>query len=71
LELVDIVTNAVRRALMGNLQMDAWKRLPSLMIHRNSHYIAMLALTNMAAASNRSYMAALQHFSHGGKIMLK
>lgn len=71
LELVDIVTNAVRRALMGNLQMDAWKRLPSLMIHRNSHYIAMLALTNMTAANNRNYMAVLQYFSYGGKIMVK
>jgi hypothetical protein len=70
LELADIVTNAVRRAMMGNLQIDGWRHVPCLMIHRKFHYIAMIALTNKDAPSNPGYMPVLHHFEHGGKSLL-
>jgi hypothetical protein len=45
LELVDIITNAVRRALRGNLQQTGWGRIPQLMIHRGKReYISLLSL---------------------------
>lgn len=34
LELVDIITNALRRALMGNLQESGWQNLPEIIIRR-------------------------------------
>lgn len=36
LELVDIVTNALRRALMGNLQENGWHNLPEIIIRRQT-----------------------------------
>ena len=39
LEMVDILTNATRRALVGNLGKEGWANIPRLMIHRNNHYI--------------------------------
>ncbi|WP_288586636.1 hypothetical protein [uncultured Methylobacterium sp.] len=44
LELVDIVSNAVRRALKGNLNEGGWGLIPSLMIRRPRHYISVVAL---------------------------
>jgi hypothetical protein len=35
LELVDIISNATRRAINGNLQKQGWGRIPELMIHRS------------------------------------
>lgn len=45
LELVDIVTNATRRALQGNLQFSGWCRVPRLMIHRRGQYLRLVHLT--------------------------
>jgi hypothetical protein len=45
LELVDIITNATRRALRGNLQQKGWGRIPQLMVHRGKReYISLLSL---------------------------
>jgi hypothetical protein len=44
LELVDIITNATRRAIVGNLGKEGWKRIPELMIHRGTQYISMHSL---------------------------
>ena len=70
LEIVDILTNAVRRAMIGNLQFDGYRGLPSLMIHRGSHYINLISLASENPRSSPSYMAVLNHFKHGGKNML-
>jgi hypothetical protein len=35
LKLVDIVTNATRRAIVGNLKKQRWKRIPELMVRRS------------------------------------
>jgi hypothetical protein len=42
LELVDIVVNATRRALIGNLREAGWRRIPTLMVHRREPYIQCL-----------------------------
>jgi hypothetical protein len=46
LELVDIVTNATRRALIGNLRIDGYGLITRLMIHipRDSHCVHLIGL---------------------------
>ena len=71
LELIDILANATRRAMAGNLKRDGWKNIPRLMIHRRGHYIQMIALTQIEPNVHRyPYMPVLRHFTHGGKSML-
>jgi hypothetical protein len=40
-ELVDVLTNALRRALTGNLREEGWGKLPCLMVHRPQHYFEL------------------------------
>lgn len=47
LELVDIVTNATRRAIMGNLQRAGWSGIPRMMLHRKDQYLTMINLTEL------------------------
>ena len=71
LELVDVLVNATRRALVGNLGIEGWRRIPELMIHRRHHYINMISL--LPSNPEREawpYMATLEHFSRRGKNML-
>ncbi len=72
LELVDILTNAVRRGMMGNLECEGWKNIPSLMLHRKEHYIHLLTLGTEEDAASRvfPYAAMLQHFKTGGLSLL-
>jgi hypothetical protein len=69
LELVDIITNAVRRALKGNLAAPGWSEIRRLMIHRKSHYIRAVTLEDDANLQHRQYpyLAVLQAFSSGGR----
>ncbi len=70
LEIVDILTNAVRRAMVGNLQFDGYEHLPNIMIHRNSHYIKILSLKNGQSTACPPYMSVLNHFRRGGKRLV-
>jgi hypothetical protein len=71
LELVDILTNATRRALNGNLGKSGWKTIPRLMIHRGQHYIRMLALMNREPPDvSYPYMPVLKDFSKNGRSEL-
>jgi hypothetical protein len=72
LELVDIVTNATRRALVGNLKREGWIKIPRLMIHTSEpHYVVMLALRNEPKGTvRRPYAKTLFEFSKTGRVML-
>ncbi len=71
LELVDIVTNAVRRALVGNRAKTGWGEIPRLMIHRRQHYISVLALEGAANPPQQyPYMPVLQSFAANGRNMM-
>lgn len=71
LELADIVVNATRRALAGNLDIAGWGDIRRLMIHRAQHYIQVVALRGARHRRERPpYMPVLRHFSEGGKDML-
>lgn len=71
LEMVDILTNATRRALMGNLGIQGWGNIRRLMIHRPRHYIELITLLKpLPARREWLYMPVLRHFSEAGKDML-
>ncbi|WP_315751461.1 MULTISPECIES: hypothetical protein [unclassified Bradyrhizobium] len=71
LELVDILTNATRRALRGNLQPEGWQEIPSIMIARNPTTIRLLSLDSKIPESMKlPYGKAVMAFHKGAKSML-
>jgi hypothetical protein len=73
LELVDIVVNATRRALVGALGEAGWRGIPRLMIHRKEPYIKFICLRQDGNDIIRhpSYLRVVrQFFSSGGRLML-
>jgi hypothetical protein len=70
LELVDIVTNALRRGLVGNLGEAGWLPLRGLMIHRSDVYVSPVGIVpddnqNFALPLRR----VMNRFREGGRIM--
>ncbi len=70
LELVDIVTNALRRGLIGNLREEGWLPLRSLMIHRSDFYVRPVSLRNQDEVVSQPVSQFLQRFREGGRNML-
>lgn len=70
LELVDIVTNALRRALTGNLGQHGWLPLRTIMIHRHDIYVRPVSLLFEDRKLARPYSKTLQSFRNGGRNML-
>ena len=70
LELVDIVTNALRRGLIGNLGESGWLPLRDLMIHRSDVYVSPVGLLPPDRKLARALLPAMNKFRTGGRIML-
>ncbi|MCF8495572.1 MAG: hypothetical protein K9G62_02775 [Alphaproteobacteria bacterium] len=71
LELVDVLTNSLRRALIGKLKIEGWSNLPALMISRNRQYVQIIAIGNAPDVANTiPYKDTLLKFKKGGKSML-
>lgn len=72
LELVDIVVNATRRALIGSLGESGWRNIPRVMIYRKQPYIQFLMLSEGPDQIRRpSYVSIVRHhFSQGGRPMV-
>lgn len=71
LELVDIVTNATRRALKGNLSAQGWQDIPRLMIHHREHYLRMVGLSKSASTERLPYGRIIaRDFARNGRSML-
>ncbi len=65
LQLVDIVVNAIRRALHGNLQVKGWDDLGRLMVcppEKGKNAMQMVTLLNEAAPVPISYGGIIKHF---------
>ena len=70
LELVDIVTNALRRGLVGNLGEAGWLPLRGLMIHRSEVYVNPVGLVHSDDRKlARSLLPVMNKFCTGGRIM--
>ena len=71
LELVDILTNAVRRALMGNLEVGGWKDISRIIIHKKgNHRINLFSFSQMNNGDNLPYARVMHDFDKGGKSMV-
>ena len=72
LELVDILTSAVRRALRGSLGPLGWSGLPRLMLHQKQHYLQLVALGDAVddAKSELKYTAVIKAFARYGRDMV-
>lgn len=70
LELVDIVTNALRRGLVGNLGEAGWLPLRGLMIHRSDVYVSPVGLIRDEDRKlARPLLATMNRFRTGGRNM--
>jgi hypothetical protein len=71
LELVDILTNATRRALRGHLQPDGWREIPTIMINRKPQNIHLLSLDEGIPETARlPYGRVVRAFDVGAKSIL-
>ena len=70
LELVDIVTNALRRGLVGNLGRAGWLTLRALMVHRSDVYVSPVGLIRDDDRKlARPLLPVMNKFRTGGRIM--
>ena len=72
LQLVDIVVNAIRRALHGNLRVNGWGDLGKLMVspEKGKNAFQMVALHNDAVPKPMPYSGIIKHFDKLSKPML-
>lgn len=73
LELADIATNALRRALIGNLQPDGWLPLRSLMLHRrDAPYFRAVSIKTDGKMNPvpENFAQIMNQFRTGGRSML-
>lgn len=70
LEAVDILTNAIRRSLNGNLQRNGWLPIRELMIHRKGQYFSLVSLGPEMTVKGSRYNGVLKDFESGGRTML-
>jgi len=71
LEIVDVLTNALRRALTGHLGEAGWRGLPGLMIHRRKPtYVRLLSFDPNERKPPTEVAAVLRKLGKGGRLML-
>lgn len=69
LEMVDVLTNGVRRALIGHLQPQGWRPIRTLMVHRDQHYIDMICFGEDPGLP-ATYHDTLMAFTRTGRHMI-
>lgn len=69
LELADIVTNCLRRSLVGNLREEGWLPLRDLMINRRDTTVRPVALHYKDKVVSQSYSTVLNQLSDGRRSM--
>lgn len=71
LELCDVLTNAVRRALIGNLGISGWGKIRRLMVNTKQQYIHVLRTKSADIdPQNAPYLPVMRHFRKYGKSMI-
>jgi Protein of unknown function (DUF3800) len=68
LELADIVINASRRAIVGNLGRRGWEGIPRLMIHRKPFYFEIMNFDHKGLSAGIE-SETLLGFQNGGRMM--
>jgi len=75
LQLVDIITNAIRRALIGNLKEEGWNTINKIMIFQKMQGIAqniqLFNLSKNKPASPLEYTKIVRKIGSAGRSMIK
>ncbi len=72
LELVDVLTNSVRRAVTGNLQVRGWEGISRTMIHRAGQtYVGTMAFGPQGQVAKEPAASVLRGLGKGGRQMSK
>ncbi|WP_186421323.1 DUF3800 domain-containing protein [Bosea sp. CS1GBMeth4] len=69
LELVDIVTSTVRRALVGNIRPEGWRSVRDLIVNRTGENLHILALTGARRPKNLPYGDVVKAFRNSRRTM--
>jgi hypothetical protein len=69
LQIVDVLTNGVRRALYGNLQREGWQPLRKLMINHRDRAVRFISLGSADSVLGRPYASVGRQLT-GGRSML-
>lgn len=67
LQIADILTNALRRALMGHLRPAGWRPLGSLTVGRPEGAIALLQLAPRQGRARRPYAQVIEELNRSGR----
>lgn len=71
LQIADILSNCVRRAISDRLQFDGWKYLSSLIIRRNKNTISLTRFDGLMKENARTTLANfVNYFQSTGKEMI-
>jgi hypothetical protein len=71
LEVVDVLTNAIRRALTGRLGPRGWAEISRVMIHRRAPtYLELMAFAKEDRIPDAATAAVLRRLGKGGRSML-
>jgi hypothetical protein len=70
LEIVDVLTNAVRRAMNGRLDQKGWGDISRLMIHRKGPYIQPMDFADTSRAPPAGIAEVIRRLSTEGRTML-
>jgi len=71
LQIADILTNALRRALMGHLQPAGWRPLGHLMIRRPEGAVTLLRLGPGRSRARRPYAHVIEELNRTGRSLLE
>jgi len=70
LQIVDALTNCVRRALSGRLQREGWAKIRNLMIGHRDGSLRIISLVDGDSIRNRPYYSVALELSEGRRRML-
>jgi hypothetical protein len=70
LEVVDVLTNAIRRALIGRLGVRGWEGISGIMIDRGVPYVHMAGFANDRRPVAEPAASVLRQLSTGGRSMM-
>ena len=71
LEIADVLTNAVRRALNGNLREDGWQYISKLIPKlRNKHRVRLISFADIDQAANFPYASVIRKLDRYSRPLL-
>ena len=71
LQIVDILTNALRRSLSARFQPEGWRPVGKLLIHRREGAIRLITLGPREGSARPPYAKVINQLNRNGRSMIK